>query len=376
MSKLEVVLVVGTRPNFMKAAPVLRALRGARGAVPRLVHTGQHHDFRMSRAVFRDLNLPGPEVNLRVGGGSHAEVTGRVMTGIEKLLLRRRPHLVLVFGDVNSTLGATLAAAKLGIAVGHVEAGLRSGDRDMPEEINRLCTDHLSELLFASEPSAVTNLRAEGIPREKIRHVGNCMIDSLLAHRERARALGAHHERGLPDGGYALVTLHRPSNVDDARVLRGLLGALGKISRRLPVIWPVHPRTRGNLKRFGLLSRLAAFPALRIEPPLSYLEFLGLMDRSRMMLTDSGGVQEETTILGIPCLTLRANTERPITLTRGTNRLVGSHPASVLRAAAEILDSKMPRGRRPRLWDGRAGERVAKICLSWHRKTKPELRRV
>ncbi len=356
-----IVHVVGARPNFMKAAPVMAALR-RRGAEQRLVHTGQHFDARMSGVFFEELGLPRPDVDLGVGAGTHAEQTGRVMIALERALLElpARPAAVVVPGDVNSTVAAALVAAKLRIPVAHLEAGLRSFDRDMPEELNRIVTDHLADLLLTPSPDADENLRREGIPAARIARVGNVMIDTLLAHLPRARALGVPEAMGLSPGGYAVVTLHRPSNVDDPEVLARLLGALAGLAERLPVVFPVHPRTRARLE--GDAARLAA--ALRLTDPLGYLEFLSLTSAARLVLTDSGGLQEESTALGIPCLTLRENTERPVTVAEGTNEVVGTDPGRIGAAARRILDGGGKRGRRPDLWDGRAGERAADAIMT------------
>lgn len=348
--------VVGARPNFMKVAPLMAALAG-RSARQRLVHTGQHFDERMSGVFFEELGLPRPDVDLGVGSGSHGEQTGRILIAFERALLEgERPDLVVVPGDVNSTAAAALVAAKLGIPVAHLEAGLRSRDRSMPEELNRLVTDHLSELLLTPSPDADENLLREGIPARRIARVGNLMIDTLRAHLPRARALGVPAAMGLSPGRYAVVTLHRPANVDAPEALAPLLGALAEVARRVPVVFPVHPRTRARLEHPALAVAAAA---LRLVEPLGYLEFLSLTSSARLVLTDSGGLQEETTALGVPCLTLRENTERPVTVTEGTNQVVGLDPARIVAAARRALDGERPRGRTPALWDGRAGQRAA-----------------
>ncbi len=349
--------VVGARPNFMKVAPLLEALR-RRGMAQRLVHTGQHFDEKMSGVFFSELGLPRPDEDLGVGSGSHGEQTGRVMIAFERCLLDRapRPDLVVVPGDVNSTLAAGLVAAKLGIPVAHLEAGLRSFDRAMPEELNRVAVDHLSDLLLTPSPDADENLAREGIPASRIARVGNLMIDTLRVHLAAARARRVPEALGLAPGGYAVVTLHRPSNVDEPAVLGRLLGALAEVAAALPVVFPVHPRTRARIAAAGLEREAAA---LRLVEPLGYLEFLSLTSAARLVLTDSGGLQEESTALGIPCLTLRENTERPITVTEGTNEVVGTDPERILRAARRALDAAPPQGRVPALWDGRAGERAA-----------------
>jgi UDP-N-acetylglucosamine 2-epimerase (non-hydrolysing) len=355
-----VVHVVGARPNFMKVAPVLRVL-ARRGVTQRLVHTGQHYDARMSDVFFEDLGLPEPDVHLGVGSGSHAEQTARVMLSLERALAEMpRPDWVLVPGDVNSTLAATLVAEKTGLRVAHLEAGLRSFDRAMPEELNRVATDHLADLLLTPSADADANLAREGIAPERVVRVGNTMIDSLLLALPRARERGAPARLGLAAREYAVVTLHRPSNVDDAATLARLLGALAAIARELPVVFPVHPRTRARLAAPGLA---AAASALRLLEPLGYLDFLSLVADARLVLTDSGGLQEETTALGVPCLTVRENTERPITVEEGTNEVVGTDPVRVVVAARAALGGRRP-ARCPELWDGRAGERVAEALLA------------
>src|SRR5690606_10559471 len=303
------------------------------------------------------LGIPEPDVNLGVGSGSHAEQTAQVLVAIEKLLLERRPHVVLVVGDVNSTIAATLAAVKLQIPVAHVEAGLRSGDRSMPEEINRILTDAVSDWLFTTEPSAETNLLREGVPREKIHFVGNVMIDTLLAHQEHARRLDTLDRLGLAPRAYAVLTLHRPSNVDSPDQLRRLFGVLARLGDRMPVVFPVHPRTRNAIEKHLQGERIA----LRMTEPLGYLAFLRLLMDARMVLTDSGGIQEETTALGVPCLTLRTNTERPVTVTEGTNTIVGTDPRAIEAAIEKQLAAPWPAGRRPALWDGQAAGRIVDV---------------
>jgi UDP-N-acetylglucosamine 2-epimerase (non-hydrolysing) len=353
----EVVCVVGARPNFMKMAPILDALKAHPSVRPFLVHTGQHYDADMSRVFFDELGLPRPDRDLEVGSDTHGRQTGRIMVAFDDLLEGRATRLVLVVGDVNSTMACSLVAVKRGIPVAHVEAGLRSRDRGMPEEINRIVTDAVSDLLFATSPDAIDNLAAEGVAREKIHLVGNPMIDTLRLHLPAARARGTLARMGVPERGYAVVTLHRPRNVDDTAGLRGILGALQDLARRIPVVFPVHPRTAERIRQTGFL----ADGGLQLREPLGYLDFLALMDGARFVLTDSGGIQEETTALGVPCLTLRGNTERPITVTQGTNRLLGEDPASILPAAAPILDGRTTPGRCPDLWDGHASERIATV---------------
>lgn len=354
---IKVVNVVGARPNFMKIAPIVAELERRKDRFEQvLVHTGQHYDEAMSDAFFSDLGIPRPDINLEVGSGSHAEQTSRVMMAFEPVVLERRPDWVLVVGDVNSTIAAALVATKLHVRVAHVEAGLRSRDRHMPEEINRLATDAIADLLLTPSRDADENLRNEGHPEERIVFVGNVMIDTLLAQRERARESSILERLDLEPGAYAALTLHRPSNVDSRETLAGILSALGRIAKRLPIVFPVHPRTRGRIEEFGLTVP----EGLRLIDPLGYLDFLRLYGESRLVLTDSGGIQEETTALGIPCLTLRENTERPITVSEGTNRVVGADPERIVTTAGAILDGAISfAGRVPELWDGRAAARIA-----------------
>ncbi|MEE2672751.1 MAG: UDP-N-acetylglucosamine 2-epimerase (non-hydrolyzing) [Myxococcota bacterium] len=356
-SKIRVLALVGARPNFMKIAPLLRELRARQRFQPTLVHTGQHYDASMSADFFRDLGIPEPDVNLAVGSGSHATQTAQVLVGVEQLLIEQRPEALLLVGDVNSTVAASLAAAKLLIPIAHVEAGLRSGDRSMPEEINRLVTDTLATWCFTTEPAGDANLRREGISEDKIHQVGNVMIDTLRANQAHADELDTLDRLGLESGGYALLTLHRPSNVDDRTTLTGLFEALEEIHREIPVVFPVHPRTSAAIR--DLLG--GKEPALRLLEPQGYLDFLRLMSQAKFVLTDSGGIQEETTALGVPCLTMRDNTERPITIEEGTNILVGSRADAVRNAARRILDGEAKTGRVPDLWDGRAAVRIADI---------------
>jgi UDP-N-acetylglucosamine 2-epimerase (non-hydrolysing) len=356
-----VVHVVGARPNFMKVAPIHRAI-ARRGRLRQvLVHTGQHYDVNMSDVFFSDLGMPAPDVHLGVGSSSHAQQTARVMIELEQIFERARPELVSLVGDVNSTLAAALVAAKMSIAVSHVEAGLRSFDRSMPEEINRIVTDRISDWLLTPSADADENLRREGVATERIVMVGNVMIDSLLASKERADALSTVADLGLTPRGYAVCTLHRPSNVDDPARLAGLLEALAFVSRRVPVIFPLHPRTRKMIVEAGLRPTLETCPDLRVVEPMGYLEFLALTSRAKLILTDSGGLQEESTALGVPCLTLRANTERPITVSVGTNLVVGADPERIQREAAQILEGRGKKGRVPDLWDGRTAERIADL---------------
>ena len=351
-----IVCVAGARPNFMKVKPVMDALE-ARGAEVVLVHTGQHYDAAMNDVFFADLGLRPPDRHLGTGSGSHAEQTARVMTAFEPLLAELAPDAVVVVGDVTSTLACALVAAKAGVAVAHVEAGLRSRDWSMPEEVNRVVTDRLSDLLFAPSPDGVDNLRAEGYHDDQIRLVGNVMIDTLYANLDRALASDVLHRHGLTPGGYALATLHRPANVDDPAMLGGLLRALGEVARELPIVLPVHPRTAARLAEIG------APDGIRPVPPAGYLDFIALQASARLVLTDSGGIQEETTALGVPCLTLRDSTERPITLTEGTNVLVGRDPERIVATARRVL-ADPPAKRAPALWDGHAGDRIAEALLA------------
>ncbi len=354
---MHVLSVVGARPNFMKVAPIHKELKSRGGQVSRIVHTGQHYDEQMSDVFFRQLGLPQPHVYLGVGSGSHAQQTARIMSAFEPVLEKESPDVVVVVGDVNSTLACALVAVKLGIPVAHVEAGLRSFDRSMPEEINRLVTDSISDLLLVSEQSGIENLLREGVPEEKTVFVGNVMIDSLVCFLETARKLTVLSDYNLEPGSYALVTLHRPSNVDDFDRLAIVVDTLERIGKILPVLFPAHPRTIARLKSAGLHDRLASAPGVHLTEPLGYLEFLHLMDKAAVVLTDSGGIQEETTYLGIPCLTVRENTERPSTVEIGTNRLVPLSPDRIMElvlAADELRrDAAVPP-----LWDGRTSSRI------------------
>ncbi len=358
------VCVVGARPNYMKMAPLVQAF-ARRPALPPvvLVHTGQHYDAAMKERLFADLALPLPDVDLEVGSGTHAVQTAEIMRRFEPVLDERRPSFVIVVGDVNSTLACSLVASKKGIAVAHVEAGLRSYDRAMPEELNRLVTDQLADVLYTTERGAGRNLAREGVAAERIVFVGNVMIDSLAAHRGAAvPAAAILRGAGLPvppaQPGYGVVTLHRPSNVDERAALVACLTALAEVAERLPLVWPMHPRTRSSIDRFGLSSMLEG-PRFNVLPPQGYLEMLGLMQDARLVMTDSGGVQEETTALAVPCLTMRANTERPITVEQGTNLLVGCDRAAIRAAVDDVLATGGKRGRVPELWDGHAADRIA-----------------
>lgn len=373
-----VMCVVGARPNFMKMAPILRALAAHSPALPALlVHTGQHYDQGMSEQLFADLGLPRPDLNLEVGSGSHAIQTAEVMRRFEPALDEHRPACVVVVGDVNSTLACALVAVKKGVPVVHVEAGLRSFDRRMPEEINRVLTDQIADRLYTTERSAAANLQREGVAEERVVFVGNVMIDSLLQHRPSARAPALTlREHGFEPGllrqpeGFGVVTLHRPSNVDSTDALREVLSVLRDVSARLPLVFALHPRTRANIERFGLGELVDARRTV-ILPPQGYLEMLGLLADAALVLTDSGGLQEETTALGIPCLTLRDTTERPITVEQGTNTIVGTDRRAILAGVAEILEGRGKRGRIPELWDGHAAERIASDLWHWLQQRSP-----
>ena len=356
---LKVINVVCARPNFMKVAPIVAAMKKRPDTfLPLVVHTGQHYDSAMSDSFFRDLDLPQPDTHLGVGSASHAAQTAAVMERFEPVVLRENPDWVLVVGDVNSTIACALVCVKLGIKVAHVEAGLRSRDRSMPEEINRLLTDQIADLLFTPSHDADENLLAEGIPRERIRFVGNVMIDSLQKNLKKARELPTKEKLGL-NGDYALLTLHRPSNVDLRESFERILVALEAIAAKLPIVFPVHPRTRKTISELGLSARVKSIRDLRMIEPLGYLDFLNLSSSARLVLTDSGGIQEETTALGIPCLTLRENTERPITVEMGTNVVVGTDTTKIVAAANAALNGSAKKTlRQPPLWDGHTSERI------------------
>lgn len=356
---MKVLNIVGARPNFMKIAPIVREMRRrADEFEPLIVHTGQHYDEAMSDSFFRDLGIPKPDHHLEIGSASHAVQTAKIMIAFEPIVIAEKPDWVLVVGDVNSTIACAIVCAKLGVKIAHVEAGLRSRDRAMPEEINRILTDSISDLLLTTSQDADENLRHEGVAADKIKFVGNVMIDSLFYNLEKARSLSTKNELNLSDREYAVLTLHRPSNVDEETVFGPMLDALCDISRRIPIVFPVHPRTRANIEKFGF-SKKVENSGIRLIEPLGYLDFMNVYSGAKLVLTDSGGLQEETTALGIPCLTLRENTERPITIELGTNILVGTNPDRIRAAAFEILDTTSRKDAKiPPLWDGHAAERI------------------
>jgi UDP-N-acetylglucosamine 2-epimerase (non-hydrolysing) len=358
---VRILAVVGARPNFVKIAPIMAELAEYPYIRTTLVHTGQHYDAKMSDSFFANLEIPRPDTNLKVQSAGAVTQIAEIMTRFLPVLEHARPDIVVVVGDVNSTVAATLTAVKVGRPVAHVEAGLRSFDRGMPEEINRIVTDSVSDLLFTTEPAANENLLREGVDPEKIHFVGNVMIDTLFRYRERARESDVLDRLGLSAGGYAVLTLHRPSNVDDEGTLGMLLSAIARIQTEIPVVFPVHPRTRQRLE--ALSGVLPPMPGLRLADPMPYLDFLQLMAEARCVLTDSGGIQEETTALRIPCLTLRHNTERPVTVTHGTNRVVGTEPAAIYDAWRQVADGKWTAGELPELWDGKAAGRVVRVLL-------------
>ena len=359
---VDVALVVGARPNFVKAAALLAEMRDHADLRARLIHTGQHYDDRMSGQFFAELEIPAPDVNLGVSGGSVVEQTAEIMVRLASVLGDDRPDLVTVVGDVTSTLAAGLVANKMGLPLAHVEAGLRSFDRTMPEEINRIVTDTLADYCFTTEPAAIENLLREGIGGERIHHVGNVMIDTLFRFRERAGQSTILEQLGLTPQNFAVLTLHRPSNVDDLPTLARTLAAVASVQRDVPIIFPVHPRTRQRLQQ--LEPAVVGHDGLRLVEPAPYLDFVQLMANAACVLTDSGGIQEETTALGVPCLTLRPGTERPITVTRGTNQIVGLDPARIAAAWQQIRRGEWPMGRLPELWDGKAAARIVEVLLN------------
>ena len=379
MKKHKIIITVGARPNFMKASPLVKELKKHRGFQTILVHTGQHYDLEMSDFFFRQLKLPKPDISLGVGSGTHGKQTGKIIIAFEKICFEKKPDLVIVMGDVNSTLACALVAAKINIPVAHVEAGLRSFDWSMPEEINRVLTDHLADYLFTTCRDANLNLEREGIPVNRIFFTGNIMIDTLLEHIKIAKNSTILERLNLKDDHkikkYAVITLHRPSNVDDPVVLRGILGALNKIAQTIPVVFPAHPRTIKCIKRFRLgrmVNRVNSLPLDNLENkkskalmlnPLGYLDFLCLMSSATLVFTDSGGIQEETTVLGIPCLTIRNNTERPITISEGTNTIVGNDPNKIVKLALNTLKKGFMRKRIPKYWDGNTAKRIVNVLM-------------
>lgn len=359
---MKIMHVAGARPNFVKIASIIKECQKRPEIYSYLVHTGQHYSANMSELFFKELGIPFPDINLEVGSGSHAFQTAEIMKKFESVLLANNPDYVLVVGDVNSTIACTLVAVKLGVKVIHVEAGLRSYDRSMPEEINRIVTDALSDYLFVTEKSAVDNLKKEGIPENKIYFVGNVMIDTLLSNKNKSDKSAILKNLDLLPGSYATVTLHRPSNVDDSVTMNGILDAFAFIEKELPIIFPMHPRTKKNLEEKGVMERINKLENLKVIDPLGYLDFLKLMANSKVVLTDSGGMQEETTILGIPCLTLRENTERPVTITDGTNRLIGVQSDVIINEFQRVLTGHFSKAIPP-CWDGKAAERIVEILL-------------
>lgn len=358
---MRIINIVGARPNFMKIAPLMAEMRRFPDIEPLLIHTGQHYDSNMSERFFEELDIPLPDYNLEIGSGSHTWQTAQVMLALEPVLDKVRPDMVVVVGDVNSTMAAALVAAKLHIPLAHVEAGLRSFDRTMPEEINRMVTDSLADFLFTTERSGNENLKREGVPENKIHFVGNVMIDTLLRCRQRIDDQNITDRFGVAPRSYALLTLHRPSNVDVPETLSGILDALADIQKKLPILFPLHPRTRRRISEAGPFERARDLANLKMLEPLGYMEFLGLMAQAKLVMTDSGGIQEETTILGIPCLTLRENTERPVTIAEGTNELVGTQAERIMAGVYRILNRKTGNSQHPELWDGHAAERIVNV---------------
>lgn len=364
---LKVMNIVGARPNFMKIAPLMREYRKYDTIQPVLVHTGQHYDQKMSDLFFEQLEIPRPDINLGVGSGSHAVQTAEVMKAIEPVLLSHKPDVMIVVGDVNSTIACGLVAVKMGIKLAHVEAGLRSRDRTMPEEINRILTDAISDLLFCTEQSGVDNLLREGVPSDRIHMVGHVMIDTLLNNLKKAQSSSIledlRREQILDGAPYSVLTLHRPSNVDDPETFSRILDGLDVIQKEMPILFPIHPRTRKNLQQSALSGRVESMKNLHLLDPLGYLDFLKLMSNARLVMTDSGGIQEETTVMKIPCLTFRENTERPVTVEIGSNQIVGMDPERIVSAYRAVMNGECRRPRVPPLWDGRASERIVRILL-------------
>ena len=362
--KIKAITVAGTRPNFVKIAPLIKELERHKEVEQVFVHTGQHYDKQLSKLFFRDLKIPKPDINLEVGSGSHALQTGEVMVRFEKILHQIKPDLVVVVGDVNSTLACALTAKKLGIRVAHVEAGLRSFDMSMPEEINRVMTDRIADFLFTTEETANKNLMREGIDKSKIFFVGNVMIDSLLGHREKAKSSRIMKRLGIEKRNYAVLTLHRPSNVDNEDMFSKILDIIDEIQKNIRVIYPMHPRSNGSMAKYRLLEKAKAMKNLTLTEPLGYLDFLCLMDNSKLILTDSGGIQEEATVLNVPCITLRNNTERPVTVEQGTNLLISTDKKQVIEKALEAINGKIERNKKiPELWDGKAAQRIVEVLI-------------
>ncbi|MBB3837704.1 UDP-N-acetylglucosamine 2-epimerase (non-hydrolyzing) [Runella defluvii] len=359
---MKIVNIVGARPNFMKVAPLHRAFQKRSEIESKIVHTGQHYDAKMSDVFFNQLELPQPHYFLGIGGGTHAQQTAKIMLEFEKVMEAEQPDLVLVVGDVTSTIACALVASKMHVPIAHVEAGLRSGDRRMPEEINRILTDSISDLLFVTEQAGIDNLKREGVPDEKVFMVGNCMIDSLVHYRQKAQQLRVLADFGVTKGEYVLMTMHRPANVDTAEGLSSILQIVADTVKYKKVIFPIHPRTRSNIEKFGLSDQLASIEGMLLTEPQGYLEFLHLMENSALVVTDSGGIQEETTYLQVPCLTFRDSTERPVTVELGTNQLLADlNPQTVHEKVVEILEGRTKQGIIPPLWDGNAAERIADI---------------
>lgn len=361
---MKIVNIVGARPNFMKVAPLHRAFQKRSEIESKIVHTGQHYDAKMSDVFFNQLELPQPHYFLGIGGGTHAQQTAKIMLEFEKVMEEEQPDLVLVVGDVTSTIACALVASKMHVPIAHVEAGLRSGDRRMPEEINRILTDSISDLLFVTEQAGIDNLKREGVPDEKVFMVGNCMIDSLVHYRQKAQQLRVLADFGVTHGEYVLMTMHRPANVDTAEGLSSILQIVADTVKYKKVIFPIHPRTRSNIEKFGLNDQLASIEGILLTEPQGYLEFLHLMENSALVVTDSGGIQEETTYLQVPCLTFRDSTERPVTVELGTNQLLADlNPQTVHEKVVEILEGRTKQGIIPPLWDGKAAERIADILV-------------
>ncbi|MBZ9572246.1 UDP-N-acetylglucosamine 2-epimerase (non-hydrolyzing) [Patescibacteria group bacterium] len=358
---IKILIVAGARPNFIKIAPLIEEFKKHRNIKTVLVHTGQHYDFEMSKVFFQELKIPKPNYNLGVGSGTHAYQIGEIMIRFEKVILKEKPDLVIVVGDVNSTLAGALTAVKLHIPVAHVEAGLRSFDLKMPEEVNRLLTDQISDYLFVTEPSAIKNLLREGLERKKIFFVGNIMIDTLLRYKNIFLKRKTLQKFGFRRRQYALLTLHRPKNVDYKEVFRGILEALTEIQKRIKIIYPIHPRTKKRIKEFGFKDKIKRMKNLILVKPVGYLNMLNLMGNAKLVLTDSGGIQEETTVLSIPCLTIRKVTERPITCEIGTNKVIGLQKENIIKESLKILNGKTKKGKIPKYWDGKTAKRIVNI---------------